>query len=254
MRKAHIIIQARTSSQRLPGKVIRELAGLPMISQVIRRVKFSKYAEAVCLATTSEKEDDVLEVIGRNENVLVFRGDKEDVLSRYYFAAKELSATDIVRITGDCPLIDPRVLDEVVELYFRSGADYASNIHPPTYPDGLDVEVFSTHLLARSYKEAQRKYQREHVTPFMWEREDLFHIVNHTYNLDLSSLRWIVDEEKDLRFASEVYRRISPNEDGIFYMEDVLKVLREEEGLLEINAGISRNEGFSKSLKEEGLV
>ena len=249
MRDIWAIIQARTSSRRFPQKVIKEIEGLPAIVYVIRRVKYSKYGQNVCLATSSESEDDILEKIAKEENISVFRGAKEDVLSRYYFAAKELNAKDIVRITGDCVLIDPNIIDKVADFYLRSRADYASNIHPPTFPDGLDVEVFSMHCLEHAYKVAKKRYQREHVTPFIWENKEIFKIANYANDEDLSQMRWIVDEERDFRFVSEIYQRFKPR--GIFFMEDILGVLRKEQNLLNINAGIMRNEGFLRSLKDE---
>lgn len=249
MRDIWAIIQARTSSQRLPQKVIKEIEGLPLIVYVIRRVKYSKYGKNICLATTSESEDDILEKIAKEENIGIFRGDKEDVLSRYYFAAKELRVQDIIRITGDCVLIDPYIIDKVTDFYLTSHADYASNIHPPTFPDGLDVEVFSMHCLEHAYKAAKKRYYREHVTPFIWENKEIFKITNYTNNEDLSQMRWIVDEERDFRFVSEIYKKLKPKQ--IFFMDDILGVLRREHSLADINAGIMRNEGFFKSLSEE---
>src|SRR3989338_10590499 len=207
MNDTWIIIQARTSSRRLPEKVIKEIGGAPLISHVIRRARHSKCGNNICLATTVEKEDGVLADIGRTEGVYVFRGDKEDVLSRYYFCAKELNAKNIIRVTGDCPLIDPKVIDKVVDMFFTSKADYASNIHPPTFPDGLDTEIFSMQTLERANKCAERKYEREHVTPFIWENKDIFTIVNYFNEINLDSMRWTVDQEEDMRFVREIYRR-----------------------------------------------
>ena len=247
-----VIIQARTSSRRLPGKVMEDIEGAPLISHVIKRVKESMYGGRICMATSKESGDDVLAGLGRDEGIEVFRGDIDDVLSRYYFAAKGLSAGNIIRITGDCPLIDPEIINRVADSFFEDKADYTSNVHPPTFPDGLDVEVFTSRALERAYHEADKKYQREHVTPYLWENRSVFKTTNVFNDDDMGDLRWIVDERSDLEFTREIYARLyKPGK--VFHMEDILAVINKEPGLKKINENLGRNEGFIKSLEEEGV-
>jgi|TARA_B100000315_G_scaffold229935_1_gene239899 spore coat polysaccharide biosynthesis protein SpsF len=254
MNSLWIIIQARMLSSRLPGKVVKDIEGSPMIAHVIRRVKRSKFGANVCLATTGESADDILERIAAQEEVACFRGSRDDVLSRYYEAAKQNHAEMIVRITGDCPVIDPQVIDRVVEHHIETKAEYTSNIHPPTFPDGLDVEVFSFDVLERARAQANKIYQREHVTAYMWENTDMFSNQNIVHTEDLNKLRWIVDEEEDLQFMRNLFHQLYAAEKKDFVMSDILEVFRRDQQLREINQGIQRNEGFTKSLKEDGLL
>ncbi|MEM1689053.1 MAG: glycosyltransferase family protein [Candidatus Hadarchaeales archaeon] len=248
MRKTVAIIQARVGSTRLPGKVLKEICGKPMLWYVIERVKRAKLINEIVVATTTNAEDDEIVKIAEQCRVKTFRGSEDDVLDRYYRAAKEFKADVVVRITADCPLIDPEIVDKTVEFFLKGDFDYVSNTVRPTFPDGLDVEVFSFDALKKAWENATKLSEREHVTPYIRKHPEKFKIGSFEAEHDLSHLRWTVDREEDLRFVREVYERIGKE---IFHMQDVLELLKEHPELAEINRGIKRNEGYEKSLRED---
>jgi len=245
------IIQARMGSTRFPNKVLMEIAGRPMLWHVVNRVRQAKLLGEVIVATSWESSDDVIATFCEQEGILYFRGSEEDVLDRYYQAAKWIGADVIARITADCPLIDSQIIDRVIEHYLNGDFDYASNTHPPTYPDGIDVEVFSFNALEKDWEEARWLSEREHVTPYIWKNPDKFKLSNVENDEDLSSLRWSVDEPQDLEFMRAVYNRLDTESFG---MADLLNLLKKCPELMDINAGIERNEGYQKSLREDKLI
>jgi len=251
--KVAAIIQARMSSTRLPGKVMEEIAGKPMLRQIIDRVKRAELIHGIIVATTATEIDKPVVKLADDSGTGSYTGSEEDVLDRYYRAAKEFAADAIVRITADCPLIDPRVLDRVIQRYLEGNCDYAANILKLTYPDGLDVEVFSYAALERAWKEARLASEREHVTPYIKKNPDKFRLANVENNVDLSHLRWSVDEKEDLEFVRQVYKHLY-KEGHIFYMEDVVGLLERHPDLKQINRGIIINEGYAKSLKEDKII
>ena len=228
------IIQARMGSIRLPGKVLMDIEGKPMLWHVINRVKYSKLINKIVIATSTNKKDDVIEEFCKSNNIDFYRGSEMDVLDRYYQAAKVFKASLIVRITSDCPLIDPEVVDLVIKTHLSSDVDYTSNNIKRTFPRGLDTEVFKLSALEKAYKEAVAPYQREHVTVYIYENPYLFRLNNVKNDKDISYLRWTVDEKADLHFVREIYKRLN-KEDRIFLMRDILNVLEREPFLIEIN-------------------
>lgn len=175
------IIQARTTSTRLPGKILKELpldSGITVLEQVIRRVKHSHRIENLIVATTVDKADDSVCDIAKKEGVKCFRGDRDDVLSRYYRAAKSNKADVIVRITSDCPCVDAGVTDTIIDAHLESKRDYTSNTLKRTYPRGLDTEVFNFGVLEKAYKGAEDSYEREHVTPHIYRNPEVFKVTN----------------------------------------------------------------------------
>jgi len=250
MKKVVAIIQARMGSTRLPGKVLKEIVGKPMLWHVINRVKNAKELDDIVIATTDLKEDTQILELASEIGVKTYAGSENDVLDRYYQAAI-MSKTDvIVRITADCPLADPKLIDQVVKYYIINDFDYVSTSIKPTYPDGIDVEVFSFAALEKSWSEAKLASEREHVTPYIWKNPNIFKIKNYENNFDNSYIRWSVDEQCDLEFVREIYNRLYAKKPR-FYMEDVLDLLRKSPELMSINEGIVRNEGYLKSLKED---
>lgn len=245
------IIQCRRGSTRLPDKIIKEVCGKPILWHQIERMKQSRLIERIVLATTVSEDDSLLEDLGRHWGVDVFRGSEEDVLERFYQAALKFKGETIVRIPGDCPLIDPKVVDKVIDAYIKNfpGYDYVSNTIKPTYPDGQDTEVFSFKALEKTWREAKKDFEREHVTPYLY-RSGRFRTFNIRNDIDYSDLRWTLDEEQDLKFIREVYKRLY-KEEGIFYMEDVIRLLKEEPSIMKINKGMARNEKFVKQLQED---
>ncbi|MBW2996319.1 aminotransferase class III-fold pyridoxal phosphate-dependent enzyme [Candidatus Woesearchaeota archaeon] len=244
--KTAAIIQARMGSTRLPGKMIKLLGDKPLFWHVIDRVKKAKEVDEVVLATGDKKNNDILVEEMRKHGGIAFRGDEDDVLDRFYHCAKKFGIDVIVRITGDCPLIDSRIIDEVVILFKNNDADYASNVHPPTYPDGFDVEVFSFKALEKAWKEAKLKSEREHVTPYIWKNKEMFKCINLKNNEDLSDLRLTVDDDEDFILLDGILKKITAEN---YNLKEIVNTIRENPELLKINKNISRNEGYKKSLK-----
>ena len=253
MGKVVAVIQARIGSTRLPKKVLKKIVGKPMLWHVVNRVKKAKLADEVVLATTFKEEDKPLLELARKSGVKSFAGSEEDVLDRYFQATTKFGADVIVRVTADCPLIDPEVVDKVIKRFSDGGFDYVSNIVKPTYPDGLDVEVFSYNALKAAWGGAKRSSEREHVTAYIRSHPEMFKIGSVEYEKNLSEMRWTVDTEKDLKFVREVYKRLY-KKGGVFLMKDVLKLLEKQPKLAEINRGIARNEGYLKSLREDRVI
>jgi spore coat polysaccharide biosynthesis protein SpsF (cytidylyltransferase family) len=251
--KASAIIQARFGASRLPGKVLLEILGKTILEYVIERVKKAKYIENVIVATSVNKEDLKIADLADRLKVKVYRGSEEDVLDRFYQAAKVYKIEHIVRITADCPLIDPDIIDRAVNLYFESGSDYCSNTLDETFPDGEDVEVFSVSALNRAWKEAYLLSEREHVTPYIKKHSEKFKLVSFRNEENLSDKRWTLDEERDFKFIKTVLEALYPvNPD--FHMGEILDIVKRNPRLEDINRSIIRNEGYLKSLARDKLI
>jgi spore coat polysaccharide biosynthesis protein SpsF len=240
------ILQARMSSSRLPGKILLPLSGAPMLQRQIERLARSKTIHRLIVATSDEAADDPVEQLATQAGVGCYRGSLEDVLDRYYRAAEPYSPDHVVRVTGDCPLIDWKTADDVVRFAVAGGFDYASNTLNPTFPDGLDVEVATFSALEVAWREAADKIEREHVMPFITARPKRFKLGSHQQPEDLSNLRWTVDEPRDYDFVSRIYDALYPH-DPAFTTAAILRLLRREPDLLELNSGIERNEGLKKA-------
>jgi len=253
MKKVVAIIQARMGSTRLPGKVMKEIVGKPMLWHVINRVKNAKELNDIVIATTNLKEDTQILDLASEIGVKTYAGSENDVLDRYYQAAIMSKADVIVRITADCPLADPNVIDKVVRYYRINDFDYVSTSIKPTFPDGIDVEVFRFASLKKAWSEAKLASEREHVTPYIWKNPNIFKIKNYENEDDILYMRWSVDEQCDLEFLREIYNRLYAK-DTLFYMEDVVDLLTKNPELMDINKDIVRNEGYLKSLKEDKII
>ncbi|EJC82694.1 glutamate-1-semialdehyde aminotransferase [Rhizobium leguminosarum bv. trifolii WSM2297] len=240
--KVVAVVQARMGSSRLPGKVLREISGQPLISVLMKRMAQSLRLHELVVAIPEGPADDVLARFLDANGYKVFRGSEGDVLKRYFDAAKEHQADVVVRVTGDCPFIDPAVLDTVIDTFVSCAADYASNIAPPTFPDGLDVEVFGFSALQRAHLEATELAHREHVTPYLRE-SGLFKTINVSNEYDHSSERWTVDEVGDLQVADAVLAHLGPDID--FTWQDILQLKIDRPELFQLNSGIARNEGLT---------
>jgi spore coat polysaccharide biosynthesis protein SpsF (cytidylyltransferase family) len=245
------IVQARMGSTRLPGKVLADLAGRPVLARVIERTRRAQRVDAVVVATTDDPADDPIAALCYQLDVACFRGSEHDVLDRYYQAARYHHADAIVRITADCPLIDPQVIDRVITAFVAGKYDYMANINPPTYPDGLDTEICSFAALERSWLAAKLRSEREHVTLYIRNHPELFRSGNVVHDHDLSNLRWVVDEPRDLGFVRAIYAALDTIS---FDMAQVLKLLDQQPELIGLNNGILRNEGLIKSLQQDGAV
>lgn len=220
-----------------------------MIWHIINRLKKVKSVDQIILATTKKTEDDILEKIGLQNNIFTFRGDSNNVLKRYYQCAKKFDADPIIRITGDCPLTDPLLIDEMIEFYITHNYDYVSNTIKPTYPDGLDVEIFSFKILEQIEKLTHLKSDREHVTSFILNNKSQFKTFNFENKKDLSKFRLVVDEKNDLKLVRKIYAFMRPN--TFFSFKTVLRLLAKNPNFLNINRDISRNEGYAASLKKD---
>jgi spore coat polysaccharide biosynthesis protein SpsF len=246
------ILQARMSSSRLPGKVMKPVLGRPMIERQIERLLRCKRIDQLIVATSELQEDDVLEALCDSIRVSIFRGDLDNVLDRFYRAAVPYNPKHVVRLTADCPLTDPSLIDELIEFYLVRQCDYASNCQEPTLPDGLDAEIFSFAVLEEAWREAVLPSHQEHVRAFIREHPERYRIENYRYNRDLSNLRWTVDEFEDLEFVRRVYEKLYPLNPE-FRTEDVIVLLDREPELLEINKRFKRNDGIKKSIEKDKL-
>ncbi len=236
-----MIIQARMTSTRLPGKVLKEVLGRPLLDYQIERLRRVKAADGVVVATTANETDGPIVELCSRLSVPVFRGSEDDVLSRYYFAAREHGAEAVVRLTSDCPLIDPAVVDRVIGFYIerRPDFDYVSNCLQRTYPRGMDTEVFSFKALEQAFNEAVERHDREHVTPFIYSRPDRFALANVAYGKDESRHRWTVDTPEDFELIRRVIETLYPVKPG-FAMEDVLALFEKDKSLFLINAHVEQ--------------
>ena len=239
------MIQARVGSNRFPGKVLKTIEGKPMIWHVINRAKKVSRVQQIVLITTEKEEDNELEEIAKEHKILFFRGDENDVLNRHYQCASIYKADHIIRVTGDCPLIDPVIVNNILDFYLENNYDYVSNTINPTFPDGLDTEIFSFNALKNSNENAIFPSEREHVTPFITNNTTKFKTYNFKNKNNLSFLRWTVDVESDLEFIRKIYEKMKP--DYIFSTNQVLDIIKQFPELVQINKGIQRNEGWKSS-------
>lgn len=237
--KTVAIIQARMGSTRLPGKVLQDLAGEPMLVRVVNRTRRARRIDEVVIATTDLPRDDELERLCASRRWLCHRGSEDDVLDRYYQAARRFGADVVVRITSDCPLIEPEVVDQVVSAYAAPPpVDYASNVLPErTFPRGLDVEAFGFALLARLWRECRDPAAREHVTEQVFRTPGRFRVRNVTSPRDLSHWRWTVDTPDDLLLVRKIYEHFGGD---AFSWHEVLAVLAEHPEWRAINAHVEQ--------------
>jgi glutamate-1-semialdehyde 2,1-aminomutase len=233
------IVQARMGSSRLPGKVLKKIFGKTAIELLLSRLNKSSHINEICVATSMGSENDILCDEVKQLGYKVFRGSETDVLCRFHEAATEISADIVVRITGDCPLVDPAIVDMVIKQFLNNDVDYVSNTNPPTFPDGLDVEVFSYQCLKKAHLKSQSQYEREHVTPFIRSRK--FRLLNVVSNQDNSHYRITLDEKEDLELIQAIFDHFSPNIH--FDYDEIIDYLNETPDLAEINGKIKRNEG-----------
>lgn len=245
------IIQARMGSTRLPGKTLANVAGKPMLVRIIERAAAAKLIDEIVVATTNASEDDILaKFVEENSLCKTYRGSASNVLDRYYECARRYSAEVVVRITADDPFKDASIIDYAIELQRATpGIDYCSNTIAPTYPEGLDVEVFSYRALAISHKEATLPSEREHVTPYMYKHPERFGICDFRFAKNLSDWRWTVDRPEDLKFANAVYTHFY-DQPLVSYL-DLIDWLDKNPHIREINADVVRREGYQKSLMSD---
>ena len=227
-------------SSRLPGKVLKDIAGKPMLAHVVERARRAKLVDEVIVATTTEPADNAIEAFCQQNAYPCYRGSLHDVLDRFYQAARLFNADVIVRLTADCPLLDPGVVDHTIEEFIRTGVDFAANRLPPplkrTYPIGLDTEVCSFAALERAWNEAKAPNEREHVMPYLYDVEGRFKILRVDYEKDYGDLRWTVDTPEDLQLVRQIFDHFSGQQD--FTWLDVLGLFERQPELALINSQI----------------
>ncbi len=247
-KKIVCIVQARMSSSRLPEKMMKPLAGKPNLEQVFRQLSFSKKINEYILATSVDLTDDILFQWAKGFNIKCFRGSLDDVLDRFYQAAKNSKADILIRVTGDCPLIDPKIIDNVIDLHLINKFDYTSNVDPPTFPDGYDVEVFNFESLEKAWKNANLNSEREHVTPYIRNHKEIFNIGNYESDKNLEHIRLTLDNEEDYELISLIYEKLY-DEKSYISLDKLLNFLSENSKVLDVNKHIQRNLGYTKSLE-----
>jgi spore coat polysaccharide biosynthesis protein SpsF len=243
------IVQARMGSTRLPGKVLMEvIEGKPVLYYVINQLKYCKSFEKLIIATTTLPEDDKIVQFCTDNNVNYFRGDSKNVLERHYRCAEKFSLSTIIRMPSDKPLLDPEVVDKVVETFNTNYYDYVTNFLPPTFPSGTEVEVVSFGSLKKSWEKAILPSEKEHVTEYIYNHRDDFRIFNVVNSENLSNFRWAVDRIEDLRLVREIVSRMPKSP---ILIKDILELFINEPSLVEINKQVDGNEGNIKSKKED---
>ncbi|MBI1964550.1 MAG: glycosyltransferase family protein [candidate division NC10 bacterium] len=249
------VVQARIGSTRLPGKTLADVGGEPMLARLVARARRVSGVEQVIVATTEQPADQAILWFAADHGLPAYAGSEDDVLDRFYQTARRYDVSTIVRVTPDCPLLDPVISGHVLARFLeaRGSVDYASNTHPPTFPDGLDTEVFSFDALARAWREASEPSEREHVTSYIWRHPEQFRLVNVAHDPDLSALRWTVDEPADLEFVRAVYCHLGAACETAG-LDVVLELLRRHPELEAINRSTARNEGYARSVRADRVL
>ena len=249
-----VVVQARVGSSRLPGKVLLPVGGETLLVAMLRRVKRAHTPFDLVVATTTDPADQTIVDLCDKIGQLCFRGHPTDLLSRHYHVALERNASVVVKIPSDCPLIDPLVIDRVLQYYLEVEGrfDFVSNLHPATYPDGNDVEVVSMECLETAHREAKRPMEREHTTPFIWEHPDRFRLGNVAWEsgLDLSmSHRFTLDYEADYRFIARVFEELGGPE-AVFSLNQILELLQRKPEIAKLNSHLAGVNWYRHHLSE----
>ena len=242
-------VQVRMNSMRLPGKALAEVVGRPMLWHIVNRLRFARRLDQVIIATSDEQTDAPIRVFADQHRIPCVAGSERDVIDRLCRSARHFGADVLVRITGDCPLVDPHVVDDMIAVYLAhtDQVDYVTNTLPPTYPDGLDAEVYPMATLERLWRELNESFWREWFVGYLTEHQETFRVLNVAHSVDLSALRWTVDYEEDLVFVRKVYERLY-REDEFFDLGDVVALLEAEPAFTGLNAMHARNEGYAIAL------
>lgn len=244
------LLQARVTSSRLPGKVLLPLLGEPMLFRQIERIRRVARIDQLIVATSVSPSDDVIALACAERDIVCGRGSLDDVLDRFVRCAEPYAPEILIRLTGDCPLADPELLEVMLQEFEQGTFDYLTNADPPTFPDGLDIEIMRFSCLMDAHREATLPSHREHVTPYLRAHPAKFRLGNHRSKVDLSELRWTVDEARDFAFIQSIYENLYPDNPH-FSTDDILDLLRRNPHLNLINADIERNQGLRKSLLDD---
>ena len=243
------VLQARFSSSRLPGKVLMPILGEPMLLHQIKRIRYSKMIDKLVVATSVNSSDDGIEKLCIDNDIAVFRGSLDNVLDRFYQCSKSYHPQHVVRLTGDCPVTDWQVIDRAIGHHLSTDSDYTSNILPPTYPDGLDVEISRFSALEEAWRCSSLPTELEHVMPYIRNKHN-FKKFNLECEEDLSKHRWTVDNIEDFEFIKQIYQELYPK-DSKFCTSTILRLLDKKPYIKNINYHIERNEGAKKSFDKD---
>src|SRR6185295_7937012 len=247
------ILQARASSRRLPGKVLKPILGRPMLERQIERLRRAKRMDKLVVATSTDASDDAIAALCQSLGVDCFRGSLDDVLDRFYQAARRYAPRAVVRLTGDCPLADPAVIDQLVDMHLAGGFDYTSNVDTRTYPDGLDAEVMEFGCLETAWGEATLPSEREHVTPSIRGQRGRYRFGNLAQPQDLSGQRWVVDDPADFVFVAALYEALYPANPA-FTTADILALLERRPDIAAKMGQAPTNEGYQRSLAADAAA
>ncbi len=242
------IIQARMGSTRLPGKVMKKLNGISLLECQLSQLHYCRLLDKIIIATTTNPEDNIIEKIVNSKDIQCFRGNSIDVLDRYFQCAKTFNLKHIARITSDCPLIDPTIVDQAIEIYNNETYDYVNNFSKRSFPSGTEVEIISFNTLEKTWKEAKKPSEREHVTPYIYNNPMKFKIGRLEYKTNISNLHWTVDRIEDFELVKKLYQKINKKP---ILLADILNLIKKEPSLLEINKKTNPHEGHVKSLEDE---
>jgi spore coat polysaccharide biosynthesis protein SpsF (cytidylyltransferase family) len=240
------IIQARTGSSRLPQKVLLKIREKTLLELYIARLRRSRSIDKIVIATTQKPDDLIIEEIARKCRIDCFKGAENDLVDRYYQCAKKYEADTIVRVTSDDPFVDYQIIDRAITIFRESRADFVTNHFKPTYPEGLDVEIYSFQTLKRIWQDARLPSEREHVFPFVENNQDKFKIINFSQNQNNSHIRWTIDYECDYEMTKAVYD-VLYDDNPVFLQKDILDLLEKNPQISELNNHIERKEGVNKS-------
>jgi len=244
------VIQARISSTRLPGKVLLQGYDKSLLLHLIERLKKAKFIKEIIIATTIKKEDDLIVDLCKKNKIKFFRGNPTNLLDRYYKCSKKFNAKDILRITSDCPLMDYELVDKIIKKYFLLKSDFISNTHPPTYPDGFDIEIFSFKILKETFLNAKKAYEKEHVTPYMWDNNKEFKVDNYfNENGNLyEKYRLTLDYKEDYYVISKIFNSLY-KKDKYFKIEKIINFLKKNRNIL-INQKLLKVNWYRHHIKE----
>ncbi|MFC2048074.1 cytidylyltransferase domain-containing protein [Chloroflexota bacterium] len=245
------VIQVRMKSTRLPGKVLKNILGKPMLWHLVTRVQKAKYIDDVVIATTVNEGDNSLEEFTIDNNLGVYRGSENDLVDRFFNAGKKYQADITVRVWGDCPLIDPDIIDKVLLKFIGENYDYANNFHPPTYPSGMNFEVYSLKSLERIWKETSDIFYREYPFEFIYANHNSFKTLYDHNEVNLSNINLTVDYIEDFEIIAEIFRSLY-QENEIFHMKDILEFIEKHPKLSEMNKDLERNTEYNRSKKLRG--
>jgi len=239
------IIQARTGSTRLPGKVFKLLSGKPLLWHVVNRLSYSKFINRIIVATTNNPLDDSIALWCSQNDVLFYRGDEQNVLDRYYKTAKHYKSDIVVRVTADDPFKDPNVIDNVINKLQTETLDFAYNNFPPSFPEGLDTEVFTFSAIEKAFFSANDDFEKEHVTQYFYRNQAFFKTGNFSNSVNLSHLRWTIDTQLDFEMAEMVYNNLYKDQ-ALFVMEDILSLINQYPKIAAHNLEVQRSAMYTK--------